>query len=614
MLSAVGRHPIPSPAIRFGISGLPPDGDDIAFLDGLVARGQTAFEFAFTSGFPWKEKRCEAFGRLAAERGVAISIHAPYFAILTSDDPEKAKLTRAALEHTMKLGHAFGSRVIVAHTGYVKKRTPEQLHQLAEESLEIIAPKVRHLGVALGLEVGGTDRAFGTLGDIALIAEKFAFVHPVVDWAHVHAMSGGALTSKDAFLGVFGFLRDRFPGWTLDPLHCQFTDNEFGHGGEVRHLPYGKGTLRIGPLVEAAIEAGMRLTLISEAREKSSHIAIQEELEAALSFMQPQPPAVEQTRPLASGRVAFPQDLRIVAEGDGWIPVGLERPVRLSNPDKPFFPGGETKGDLVAYYHSVAPVLLPHLLDRAIVLARFPDGADGAWFYEKQAPSHKPEWLPTAPLWSGHRGDVIDFVTAPEVASLLWIANLGAIEIHPWLSRVATAPTPDFAIFDLDPADGATWDQVVTVAEVIRVALERLGLTGYPKTSGATGLHIYVPLDPVHPYDRVRLFVETVGRLVVAADAALATMEWDIPRRAGKVFIDHNQNVGGKTIASVYSVRPRSGAPVSTPLLWTEVGEVTPDQFTIATIWDRLARHGDLFAPVLRGGQVLDAAERALGM
>ena len=601
--------------ISFGISSLPPEqGDDAAFLDGLVEKGHSAFEFSFTSGFPWKEKRCAAFGRLAAERGVAISIHAPYFAILTSDDPEKAKLTRSALEHTMKLGYAFGSRVIVAHTGYVKRRTPEQLHQLAEESLEVIEPKVRHLGVALGLEVGGTDRAFGTLGDIALIAGKFPFVHPVVDWAHVHAMSGGALTSKDAFLGVFGFLRDNFPGWSLDPLHCQFTDNEFGHAGEVRHLPYGEGTLRVGPLVEAAVEAGMRLTLISEAREKSSHVAIQAELEAALSYARPTPPPPETTRQIASGRVSFPQDLRAIPDADGWRTTGLDREVRLTNPDKPFFPGGETKGDLVAYYHSVAPLLLPHLRDRAIVLARFPDGAEGNWFYEKQAPSHKPEWLPTAPLFSTHRGDAIDFVTAPDVSALLWIANLGAIEIHPWLSRVATSQQPDFAIFDLDPADGATWDQVVTVAEAIRVLLERVGLAGYPKTSGATGLHIYVPIDPVHPYDRVRRFVETVGRLMVAADPTLATMEWDIPRRAGKVFIDHNQNVAGKTIASVYSVRPRPGATVSTPLLWDEVGDVDPAEFTIGTVFGRIARHGDLFAPVLRGGQTLDAAERAVGL
>jgi bifunctional non-homologous end joining protein LigD len=601
--------------IRFGISGIPPeDGDDAEFLDGLVARGHGAYELAFVKGFPWKEKRCAAFGALAAERRIALSIHAPYFAILTSDDPEKGKLTRAALEHTMKLGAALGSRVIVAHTGYTKGRPAEDLHDLAATSLEAIEPKVRHLGVALGLEVGGSDRAFGTLGDIALIAERFPFVHPVVDWAHLHAMSRGALTTKEAFLGVFGFLRTNFPGWSLDPLHCQFTDNEFGHAGEIRHVPYGEGSLRVTPLVDAAVEAGMRMTLISEAREPSSHEAIQAEMEAARSAARPVPTDPSDARPLASGAVAFPTDIEVKPDADGWIPLGLDRQVRLSNIDKPFFPGGYTKGDLVAYYAAIAPLLLPHLRDRAIVLARFPDGAEGGWFYEKQAPSHAPEWLPTAPLWSGHRGDHIDFVTAPDVESLMWIANLGAIEIHPWLSRILTPDSPDFAIFDLDPAEGATWDQVVTVAEVIRVALERLGLTGYPKTSGATGLHVYVPIEPVLPYERVRRFVETVGRLVLGADPTLATMEWDIPKRQGKVFIDHNQNVAGKTIASVYSVRPRVGATVSTPILWDEVGEIDPADFTIATIWDRVARHGDLFAPVLRGGQSLERAEKALGI
>jgi bifunctional non-homologous end joining protein LigD len=599
--------------IRFGISDMPPEGsDDAAFLDDLVARGHGAFEFSFTGGFPWKERRCAAFGALAVERGVAISLHAPYFAILTSDDPEKAKLTRSALEHAMKLGAAFGSRIVVAHTGYARGRAPEELHALATESLTVIEPKVRHLGVALGLEVSGTDRAFGTLGDIALIAAQFPWVHPVVDWAHVHAMSQGALTTKEAFAGVLAFVRENFPGWMLDPLHCQFSDNEFGAGGEIRHVAYGDGTLRATPMIEAALEAGMNLTVISEARDAASHRTIQDEVVATMAAAAKV--ATDDGRPLASGTVPIPGDARIAADGDGWLALGLDRTLRITNPDKPFFPGGETKGDLIAYYAAVAPVLLPHLRDRAIVLARFPNGADGEWFYEKQAPSHRPAWLATAPLHSDHRGAAIDFVTAPDQASLMWIANLGAIEIHPWLSRVPTADSPDFAIFDLDPADGATWDQVVTVAEVIRVALDRLGLVGYPKTSGATGLHVYVPIDAVHTYERVRRFVETVGRLVVGADPTLATMEWDIPKRVGKVFIDHNQNVGGKTIASVYSVRPRPGAPVSTPLLWSEVGEVDPAGLTIGTIWDRLSRRGDLFAPVLRGGQRLDRAEQGLGI
>ena len=295
--------------------------------------------------------------------------------------------------------------------------------------------------------------------------------------------------------------------------------------------------------------------------------------------------------------------------------MGAARPVRITNPDKVFFPGdGYTKGDLLQYYASVAPLLLPHLEGRAIVMARFPDGADGDSFYEKQAPRHTPDWLPRASLHSDHRGEPIEFVTAPDVESLLWIVNGGAIEIHPWLSRAAAPDTPTQAVFDLDPAEGATWEQVAAVAGLVRVALHRLGLEGHPKTSGSSGLHVYVPLAPGHDYARVRRFVEAVGRTIAAAAPGLATMEWDIPRRSGRVFVDANQNVAGKTIASVYSVRPRPGAPVSTPLTWDEVAGVDPDGFTIATIWGRVARFGDLFAPVLEGSQTLERAEAGLGL
>ncbi len=600
--------------IRFGISGLPPDGvADEAFLDDLVSRGQSAYELAFVKDFPWKEKRCEQFGALAAERDIALSVHAPYFAVLTVDDPDRGKQTRAALEHTMKLGRALGARVIVAHAGYTRGRSPEELHRLVHAGLEALAPKISKLGVALGLETSGTDRSFGTLGDIALIAADFGFVRPVVDWAHLHAASGGALTSKEAFLSVFEFLRDRFAGWAIEPLQAQFTDNEFGPKGEIKHLPYGEGTLRVGPLVEAAVEAGVRMVLISEAHDGASHQLIQAELEEAQRRTRAQHEG--ELRSLARAPIAFPQPLEVAADGDGFAAPSLYRPVRLRNIDKTFFSDPEyTKGDLLQYYASVAPLLLPHLARRAIVMARFPDGADGGFFYEKQAPGHKPDWLPTAPLHSEHRGEPIDFVTAPDVESLLWIVNMGAIEIHPWLSRFDTPHRPDFAIFDLDPAEGASWQQVVDTARHINVVLERLGLAAYPKTSGATGLHLYVPVDPRYGYTEVRRFVETVGRLVVAADPDGVTMEWDIPRRAGKVFIDHNQNVAGKTIASVYSVRPRPGAPVSTPLTWDEVDSADPASFTIATVWDRWSRTGDLFAPVLAGGQRLEAAAAALGV
>ncbi len=599
--------------IRFGISGVPGDGDDAAFLDGLLARGHAAYELAFVTGFPWKERRCRRFGELAAERGIALSIHAPYFAVLTVDEPDTRRQTLAALEHSMKLGKALGAHTVVAHTGYMKDRSADQLHELVDDGLATIEPKVRHLGVALGLETSGTDRAFGSLGDIALIAGKFSFVRPVIDWAHVHAKSGGALTTVDAFLSVIAFLRDEFPGWAIDPLHTQFTDNEFGPAGEIRHVPYGAGSLRSAPLAEAAVQAGLRMIVISEAKEEESHDAILTDLRAGETAARPADGG--DGRPVASGRVAFPEELRVVPETDGFFTIGLDRQVRLSNVDKEFFPGaGFTKGDLIQYYAAIAPLLLPHLAGRALSMARYPDGAEGPYFYEKQCPSHAPEWIIRAPIHSEHRGEPISFCTAPDTESLIWVANLACIEMHPWLSRVERPDRPDFAIFDLDPQEGATWDQVAYVAGLVNVLLERLGLAGYAKTSGASGLHVYVPLEPLYSYGRVRRFVETLGRMLAAADPETVTMEWDIPKRGPRIFIDHNQNVGGKTIASVYSVRPEPGAPVSTPILWDELATVTPSDYTIVTIWERVARYGDLFERVLAGGQRLEPAEEALGL
>ncbi len=598
--------------IRFGISALPPDGDEAAFLDGVVEAGYGAVELSFTKGFPWKEKQCRHFGELAAERDVALSAHAPFFAVLTVQDEDKAKQCRAALEHTMKLGHELGAKIIVAHLGSTHGEPPEVLLDRIRTHLDWIESKVRNLGVGLGLETGGKASQFGSLGDIALLASEYSFVRPVVDWAHVHAMSGGALTTRESFEAVIAFIRSQFPGWMVDPLHCQFTDNLFGEAGEIKHVPYGEGSLRVGPLVEAAQASGLRMTMISEARRPESDAAIFAEVRETLAAIEE--PAVGSTRRLASADIHFPDPVEVVEDGKYASPVGVERALRLSNIDKPFFPDGLTKGDLIQYYASVAPVLLPHLAGRGIVMSRYPDGADGEFFYEKQAPGHQPDWMPLASIHSGHRGKPIDFVMATSREGLMWLANMGCIEIHPWLSQMQHIENPSFAIFDLDPAEGATWGQVVDVANLIKVALGGLGLVGYPKTSGATGIHIYVPLDPVADYSTVRGFVDGVGRLLVKANPDDITMEWDIPKRAGKVFIDVNQNVGGKTIASVYSVRPRAGAPVSTPLLWEEVGAVQPDDFTIETLWPRLQKYGDLFAPVLRGGQTLDVANAALGL
>lgn len=597
--------------IGYGYSGLPPAGvTDGAFLDGLLERGHQAFELAFTRGFPWKEGRCARFGREAADRGIRLSVHAPYFAVLTVADDDRARQCLGALEHTVKLGAELNARTVVAHLGSRRGEEPGVLIDRIRRRLDRLGPKVDGLGAPLGLETTGRTAHMGSLGDIAVLSAEFPFVRPVVDWAHIHALSRGGLLSVAAFAAVLGFLREHFPAWKIDPLHSHFSDVLYGDRGEIRHIPYGEGSLRIDPLVRASAAAGMRMTLISESRDTLSHDSIHTDLRAALATTTP---ADREGRVAASGRIDFPVVPRVMETDDGFILSGYERPLRLSNLDKPFFPDGYSKGDLISYYCSVAPLLLPHLAGRAIVMARFPDGADGGSFYEKNAPGHQPAWIPLAPLESAVRG-VIDYVTAPNVESLIWLANMGCIEIHPWLSRVGHVEKPDFAVFDLDPAEGAPWEQVVAVARLLRVALDRLGLPGYPKTSGARGMHVFVPLAPVHGYRRVRRFVRHVGRLLVSANPEDVTMDRYIPHRRGKVFIDSGQNRRGATIASVYSVRPRSRAPVSTPVRWEELDSVRPGDFTISTIWDRISRYGDLFAPVLEGDRLLDQAEAILGL
>ena len=598
--------------IRYGYSGLPRGrATDGQFLDGLVERGHEAFELAFTRGFSWKERRCASFGQEAAERDVRLSVHAPYFAVLTVADEDRAKQCRAALEHTIKLGAELDARIVVAHLGSRRGGEPDVLIDRMRKHLDWIGTKVDGLGVPLGLETTGRVSHMGSLGDIALLSSEFPFVRPVIDWAHIHAISQGGLLSTEAFAAVFEFVRDNFPAWKIDPLHAHFSDVLYGEMGEIRHIPYGDGSLRIEPLVRASRAARMRMTVISESRDSRSHDAIHADLRTSFSV-----PAAEDRaeREVASGAIDFPVVPRVAEKSDGFALSGYDRPLRLSNLDKPFFPDGYTKGDLISYYTSIAPLLLPHLEDRAIVMARFPDGAEGGSFYEKNAPGHQPEWMRLAPIESAGRGGRINFVTAFNVESLMWLANMGCIEIHPWLSRLRHLDREDFAVFDLDPAEGANWEQVVSVARLLRVALERMGLRGFPKTSGSRGIHVYVPVDPIYDYRRVRTFVERLGYLLAAANPDDVTMDRNIPRRKGKVFIDSGQNRSGATIASVYSVRPRPGAPVSTPLRWEELDRIRPEDFTIATVWDRVSRFGDLFAGVLEGDQALDRAEEALGI
>ncbi len=597
--------------LRFGISELPvEDGDDVAFLDDLTTQGHRALELPFTQGFPWKEKKCETFGALAAERDIRLSVHAPYFAGLTLPDEDRGRQSLAALEHTMKLGKRLGAPVIVAHFGSNYGVDPDVLMGRIRGRLETLAAKVEGLGVGLGLETAGNAGSFGSLGDISQLATEFSFVRPVVDWAHIHAMTQGGLTSKQAFLSVLGFIAESFPGWMITPLQAQFSDNEFGESGEIRHVPYGEGSLRVGPLVDAIEDQDVSIVLISEARDIESHGLIWDEVQAHLG-------SGSETggRPLATAHVDFPAAVHLSKDGERYVPEAVDRPMTLSNVDKVFFPDdGYTKGDLIQYYKSVAPLLLPHLAGRPISMSRYPEGITGASFYEKRAPGHQPAWMRTVPVASDSQGRIIDFLLADSAEAVMWFANMGCIEFHPFHSTEESLEMPSYAIFDFDPGEGSNWGQVCAGAQLLKVALGQLGLAGYPKLSGSKGLHVYVPLDPTHDYGRVRRFVGEVGAYLAAANPDDITMEWDKSKRAGKVFIDHNRNASGQTVASVYSVRPLAGAPVSAPLTYDEVGAIANGDVTIANLWGRLQRYGDLFAPVVAGGQTLEAAEEALGI
>jgi bifunctional non-homologous end joining protein LigD len=316
--------------------------------------------------------------------------------------------------------------------------------------------------------------------------------------------------------------------------------------------------------------------------------------------------------------VPTPRDLPVERHGQHWWFESGDRRVRLSNLDKVFWPDeGYTKGDLLAYYFNVAPLILPYLAGRPLTMKRMPDGITGHEFYEKNAPSHTPEWMSRCRVPSAESaGGAIDYLVVDDIAALLYVANLGCIEFHPLHSRCSSIGHPDYLFFDLDPFPPATFADVLAVAHHVHAALDTLGFRSYPKTSGATGMQIYVGIAPVPDYRHTRDFVGAVGRAIRSVDPERATMEWDKSKREGKVFIDHNMNREGANIAAVYSVRPEPGAPVSTPLTWEEVETATvrPSDFTIATVHERLAATGDLFEGLLGQQADLRPAYAALGL
>ena len=298
------------------------------------------------------------------------------------------------------------------------------------------------------------------------------------------------------------------------------------------------------------------------------------------------------------------------------IQVG-RRQVRLTHPERVLFPADRvTKGDLAEYYAEIGPAIVPHLRDRPFTLKRYPYGIDAQPYFAKQAPKGKPSWVPTRQFrtWPREGGSrLVDFVLVNEPAALVWTVQMNCIDMNAWYSRVDKPDRPDFVLFDLDPPESRNgFAQAIRVAHLIREALDELELRSYVKTSGADGIHVLVPISRRYSYPQTYEFAERLSRKLEAENPGLVTTEWLKKKRRG-VLVDHRQNGHGKTIASVYSVRPKPGAPVSTPLRWEELGEkVRPRDFGRHEALQRVEKHGDLFEPVLRGGQALGPAFRVL--
>jgi bifunctional non-homologous end joining protein LigD len=294
-------------------------------------------------------------------------------------------------------------------------------------------------------------------------------------------------------------------------------------------------------------------------------------------------------------------------------PKGSGKPsrVRLSSADRLLFPDdGVTKGDVFAYYEAVADVLVPHLRDRPFTMKRYREGITAAAFFQKQAPKGMPSWIPTRQFPTRTRegqSRLVDFPLVNSRDALLWMVQMHCIDMNTWYSRVDEPEHPDYVVFDLDPPDGE-FALGVQATRLVGDLMKELGLRAYVKTSGADGMHVLVPIERRHSFEETHSFAEAAAGLLEARHPGVVTTEWLRAKRQG-VLIDYHQNGAGRTTASVYSLRPKAGASVSTPLRWEEVEDgLDRRAFTTDVVLRRIEEDGDLFEPVLGGGQTLDQA------
>lgn len=300
-------------------------------------------------------------------------------------------------------------------------------------------------------------------------------------------------------------------------------------------------------------------------------------------------------RPFAKRSIAIP-----IKENEATIEIdGIQ--VRLTNLQKIFWPQlGITKGDLLKYYADVSQWLLPHIQNRAMVMKRYPNGVSGEFFFMKRAPSPRPKAIPICSI-AHHSGNVIDFPVIQNMASLLWVVNLGCIDLNPWYSRCDDVDRPDYLHFDLDPVEGAPFGLVCETALLVRDSLAQLKITSYCKTTGSRGIHVYVPIERGPVQKQVWAFAKAFALQMAERYPKIVTAEYRVARRPrAHVLVDYNQNAWNRTLASVYSVRPKPLATVSAPVTWAEVERgIKIEDFTIQTVPRRLAKKGDLWQPLL---------------
>jgi bifunctional non-homologous end joining protein LigD len=275
--------------------------------------------------------------------------------------------------------------------------------------------------------------------------------------------------------------------------------------------------------------------------------------------------------------------------------------VTLTNLQKVFWPEGPiTKRDLLQYYADISSFLLPHLLNRAMVMKRYPDGAYGKFFFQKRAPDPRPKWIPVCEI-QHPSANLVDFPVIQDLAGLLWVVNLGCIDLNPWYARCNDVDRPDYLHFDLDPTPGADFKQVLEAALTVRDALAELKIPSYPKTTGSRGVHVYVPLVHGPLQKQVWTFAKALAKELEARHSRIITAEYRVAKRpANRVLVDYNQNAWGRTLASVYSVRPKPHATVSAPVTWKEIERgVRIEDFRLDNMVERVNRVGDLFRPLL---------------